>query len=184
MNHFYQNIGEDWFTYPMLYSKMVNKFKDGSHFVEVGSWKGRSAVYMGVEIYNSKKNIKLDCVDYFNAYNGHYNEFLKNIKPLSHIIKGIKGSSIQISKKYKNNSLDFVFIDAGHTYDDVIDDLTNWLPKLKKTGLIAGHDYCELKDKQWEASVGVTAAVNDFFGKDNIKITDEACWIKELKRLI
>ena len=42
---------------------MVNHFTDNSHFVEIGSWKGRSASYMAVEIFNSRKNIKFDCVD-------------------------------------------------------------------------------------------------------------------------
>ena len=52
MEHFYQSVGEEnWFDYQELYSSMVNHFCDGAHFVEVGSWKGRSAAFMGVEIY-------------------------------------------------------------------------------------------------------------------------------------
>ena len=54
MEHFYQNIGEDWMDYQELYSEMVNHFTDDSHFVEIGSWKGRSSSYMAVEIYNSR----------------------------------------------------------------------------------------------------------------------------------
>ena len=63
MEHFYQTVGEDWMDFQELYSNMVEHFTDGSHFVEVGSWKGRSASYMGVAIYNSEKQIKFDCVD-------------------------------------------------------------------------------------------------------------------------
>ena len=55
MEHFYQKIGEDWFTYPNLYKKMVSDANENSHFVEVGVWKGRSAAFMAVEIINSKK---------------------------------------------------------------------------------------------------------------------------------
>ncbi len=63
MKHFYQQVGnENWFDYPGLYESMVNHFPDRSHFVEVGSWKGRSAAYMGVEILNSNKCIQFDCV--------------------------------------------------------------------------------------------------------------------------
>ena len=44
MEHFYKNINsENWFGYEDLYSSMVSKFGDGSHFVEVGVWKGTSA---------------------------------------------------------------------------------------------------------------------------------------------
>lgn len=52
MEHFYQNIGEDWFSYPRLYKRMVESATDGHHFVELGSWKGRSASFMAVEIIN------------------------------------------------------------------------------------------------------------------------------------
>jgi hypothetical protein len=65
MEHFYnENIfGENWFDYSELYKSQVNKAIDGSHFVEVGSWKGRSSAFMAVEIINSGKKIKFDCVD-------------------------------------------------------------------------------------------------------------------------
>lgn len=36
---------------------------------------------------------------------------------------------------------DFVFIDANHTYDDVRADILAWLPKVKPGGILAGHDY-------------------------------------------
>jgi hypothetical protein len=87
MEHFYKNIGEDWFDFQDLYTEMVNKFKSGSHFVEVGSWKGRSSVYMAVELINNNKNIGFDCIDlweYFDEqtdidyskFNNLYFEFL------------------------------------------------------------------------------------------------------------
>ena len=63
MEHFYQTLGEDWFSYPELYKSIVENNQDGAHTVEVGSWKGRSASFMAVEIINSNKNIKFDCVD-------------------------------------------------------------------------------------------------------------------------
>ena len=53
MKHFYEQLGEQWFTYKTLYYSMVNKYPDNSHFVEVGVWKGMSAAYMAVEIINS-----------------------------------------------------------------------------------------------------------------------------------
>jgi len=67
MEHFYNTIGEDWFTYQELYSNMVEYFPDNSLFIEVGSWKGRSTSYMAVEIANSEKNIKFDCIDTWNG---------------------------------------------------------------------------------------------------------------------
>ena len=62
MEHFYNNI-DGWFDFQIIYSQMVNKFSDRSHFVEIGAWLGKSTSYMAVEIINSGKNIKLDVVD-------------------------------------------------------------------------------------------------------------------------
>jgi cephalosporin hydroxylase len=167
MNHFYQNLGEDWFSYPGLYKKVVSDFPSGSHFVEVGSWKGRSSAFLAVEIINSGKNIKFDCVDTWKGGVEHqdmeeiindqlYDIFLKNIENVKHIINPVRMTSLDASKLYEDESLDFVFIDASHEYEDVLDDLNAWYPKVKKGGTIAGHDYMVFEP--------VTRAVNEFFG--------------------
>jgi|APGre2960657404_1045060.scaffolds.fasta_scaffold01555_8 predicted O-methyltransferase YrrM len=152
MEHFYHNIGEDWFTYPIFYSSMVNEAIDGAHFVEVGSWKGRSAAYMAVEIHNSNKKIKFDCIDTWKGSVEHindifvkedtlYSEFLKNIEPVKHIINPIRMLSLDACNLYADNSLDFVYIDASHEYEDIKNDILNWLPKVKNNGILAGHDF-------------------------------------------
>jgi len=180
MEHYYQNIGENWFTYPTLYSNMVRRFESGSRFVEVGSWKGRSACFMGVEIHNSGKSIKLDTVDTWLGSEEHigyeilnedalYREFISNIQPIKHIINPIRMTSIEASKLYEDESLEFVFIDASHKYEDVMDDLKAWYPKVKKGGIFAGHDY-----PTWE---GVTRAVNEFFYSKGLSIhSGEDCF--------
>lgn len=45
--------------------------------------------------------------------------------------------------KYANASLDFVFIDADHTYQDTTTLISAYLPKLKPTGVMAGHDHTD-----------------------------------------
>jgi len=32
-------------------------------------------------------------------------------------------------------------IDADHTYDAVMDDVINWMPKIKKSGVVLGDDW-------------------------------------------
>lgn len=183
MEHFYKNIeSENWFGYEDLYSYVVNRFETGSHFVEVGVWKGMSSCFMAVEIINSGKNIKFDCVDTWefvesskeinkDQFNNLFEIFKKNIDPVKNIIGVIKSLSWEGSKNYEDNSLDFVFIDAGHDYESVTKDLKSWYPKIKNKGIIAGHDY--------HYDCGVYPAVNDFFkDKNNIKQIG-ACWIYE-----
>ena len=41
IEHIYKNI-EGWFDFENIYSDMVNRFDSNSHFVEIGSWLGRS----------------------------------------------------------------------------------------------------------------------------------------------
>ena len=182
MNHIYTlpEFGENWFSYPNLYKSMVEKFSSGSKFVEVGSWKGKSAAYMAVEIINSKKKITLDCIDTWKGSSEHvnyediklnnlYELFIKNTSSLSSVINPIMMDSISASKKYEDNSIDFVFIDANHSYDYVKKDIEAWFPKVKNGGVISGHDY----HKNWPE---VIKAVDEFFLGKNV-LFSEKCWI-------
>lgn len=56
-----------------------------------------------------------------------------------HNITLINGLSVEVSKRFKDKSVDMVFIDAGHTYDAAKSDIAAWLPKATK--IICGHDY-------------------------------------------
>ena len=158
MEHIYQKI-QGWFTFQVLYSEIVSNLKDDSHIVEVGSWKGASASYMAVEILNSGKKIKFDCVDTWNGseehinplsnfyepllatHDGLFNKFLENIDPIRSVISPIRSTSSEAAATYNDESLDFVFIDASHDYDNVCNDILKWYPKVKIGGILAGHDY-------------------------------------------
>ena len=42
---------------------------------------------------------------------------------------------------FADNSLDFVYIDANHSYESVKADILAWLPKMKHNAIISGDDY-------------------------------------------
>ena len=183
MEHIYQqdSFGENWFSYPNLYSKMVHEHPSGSHFVEVGSWKGKSSAYMGVIIANSNKGIKFDCVDTWLGSTEHieimknlgndllYSTFINNMKPLEGYYNAVRMSSVDASKTYKNESLDFVFIDASHECERVKEDIEAWFPKVKIGGYLAGHDY-DLYFPDVEKAVNESPLVQPF-------TVSESCWI-------
>lgn len=65
------------------------------------------------------------------------------------------------------DGLDFVYIDDGHDYKSVSNDLNCYYPKVKKGGFIGGHDYEPLKHTSVNS---VYDAVNDF--KKQKKLVD------------
>ena len=165
------NMGENWFSYPQLYKEMLDKFPSGSHFVEIGSWKGKSAAFMAVEIHNSGKSIKFDCIDIWEDSPdiAHliepgltlFETFERNISPVRSLINPIRSDSVKAAANYADGSLDFVFIDGDHSYEGFKRDLQTWLPKMKPNGsIIAGHDY------GWDNEVGrgIRTAVEEVVG--------------------
>jgi predicted O-methyltransferase YrrM len=169
MEHYYNTI-QNWFDYPEVFKLAIHKAKDNALFVELGVWKGGSTSFMGVEIFNSGKKIEYHAIDSFGGSKEHgdvsdwlYDEASQNLKPLTDIgiVKLIKGYSLEEVKNYKDNSIDFCFIDASHEYADVKLDIEAWLPKVKSGGILAGHDY----DVSWQ---GVIKAVDEIIGKNNI----------------
>lgn len=55
----------------------------------------------------------------------------------------IKEFSMEALKKFEDNSLDFVYIDANHTAPYVTQDIEGWSKKVKTGGIVSGHDYIE-----------------------------------------
>jgi hypothetical protein len=152
MEHFYQNI-QGWFNYESIYDTAVQLAPDNAWFVEVGSWRGKSSCYLGVQIVNSGKQIRLDCVDTWLGSNEEahvndpavlagtlYHEFMANIEPFD-FIRPVSMTSMEAVKQYADNSLDFVLVDGSHEYQDVVDDITEWLKRLKPGAMLAGDDY-------------------------------------------
>ena len=173
MDHYYQSV-TGAFTFPNLYKKVSTIF-DNAEFVEIGVCYGQSSVFMGVEIINQKKNIKLNLVDSWdeNFEKGMYDSFMNTILPIKQEMGDklniIRDLSVNASKRFNDNSLDAVFIDADHSYEAVKLDIQNWMPKVRKGGILAGHDY----NSAWP---GVIRAVNEIFPEAQ-KI--DYCWVKQ-----
>lgn len=73
-------------------------------------------------------------------------------------VKILREDTAQAARHVEDGALDFVFIDADHTYEGCKRDIDAWFPKVRAGGLIAGHDYNE----KWP---GVMQIVNERFPK-------------------
>lgn len=165
----YKDI-QGWFDNEKLYQIALDSISESGHFVEVGAWKGKSAFYMMELIDRSNKDIKFDVVDmwvgteetdnagYAKDRDTLYQQFINNMMKWNNKYTPLKMSSVEASKQYEDNSLDFVYIDANHSYESVLEDIISWYPKVKKGGILAGDDYNE----GWP---GVMRAVNEQFPK-------------------
>lgn len=69
--------------------------------------------------------------------------------------------SVDAAKQVVDGGLDFVYIDARHDLEGVLEDLVAWVPKVRPGGIIAGHDYRDglLPEGRFE----VKQAVDTFF---------------------
>jgi len=77
-------------------------------------------------------------------------------------VKFILETSSSAIKDIPTN-LDFVYIDANHSYANVKEDINLYYPKLKPGGVIGGDDY-------WAYYPGVARAVNEFVDAHNLKL--------------
>lgn len=197
IKHNYEQI-EGWFNMEQQYLYLLDNCPDGGVFVELGCFKGKSTSFIVTEIINQGRKINFTTIDSFEgstnstdenevkAYNGISNiqkDFKANTRHLvEHISKYntdrhlqvfgvIKELSHEAADYFEDNSVDQIFIDAGHSYEAVKKDIEAWLPKMKKGGIMAGHDYWA-----WE---GVRKAVNEAFRQ--IDRVENDCWFKQIK---
>jgi len=91
-------------------------------------------------------------------------------------IKIMRMASLEASKLIPDNSLDFVFIDAAHEYKHICQDMSLWWPKVRKGGILSGHDYEHPKHPEY----GVKKAVDERFALDQVHFEDDLVfWIKK-----
>lgn len=101
------------------------------------NWNGR--LYM-IDPWRPIGGDYIDACDENQLYD-LYADTAKNIK--GHEDRGLmlRGLGEELIDLFNDESLDFIYIDANHSYDYVKADLEMWYPKLKKGGILSGHDY-------------------------------------------
>ncbi len=183
---YYQQI-PGWFDFEDLYDRIVSESSPNGVFVEIGAWFGRSTAYFAQRIKDSGKKTKLYVVDTWKGSPDEtihqqiveccagsiYQIFLDNMRKakVDDVMIPMEMRSDEAVLAFENESLDFVFLDASHQYEQVLRDLALWYPKLKPGGVFAGHDY----QPEWP---GVFRAVNEFFGRDAITQIGDSFWFR------
>jgi len=143
---------------------------------EIGVWKGQTTEYL----LKRFKGLKIHCIDPYKIYphyaiyhslgeystqtgmNRLYGKVRSRLKKFGNRCIWSRKESIVAVKQVKENSLDFVFIDANYGYEYVKEDIRAWLPKVRIGGVIIGQNIDSNKD----SPLSVQRAVEHYFGKD------------------
>ena len=140
--------------------------------VEIGSWKGKSthALLSGCngQVYAVDTFLgSPDEMKYYKevATRDIHKVFMDNVGHFPNL-NVIKTDSMFAAKRFKDNSIDMVFIDGSHVYDEVVSDIKAWYPKAKN--LICGHD--------WTRS-DVREAVRDTLGTKVERVKGGIIWL-------
>jgi hypothetical protein len=189
MEHFYKKIPGWSGSIIMVYESVIDRLGVGSHLVEIGSFLGRSSAFLVVESINKNKDFHIDILDLYEGIhsmgiNGEdaKDVFLNNMKPVENYFNFMRKDSIEASKEYEDQSMDFVFLDGNRTYEYILEEIGAWLPKVKPGGFIGGDDF----GAKWS---GVSDAVHyywidselEFFTADLVwrdSHTPQVAWLK------
>lgn len=124
-------------------------------------------------LLSTHSNLRLTSIDPYVNYidwNGNnlntlqakYEMVVQKMRPFADRFTLLREYSDAAVAHFDDESLDFIFIDGLHTYDQVKKDCENYYSKIKSGGLFAGHDYSVIP--------AVNRAVNEFAAKVNAKI--------------
>ena len=166
-----------WYNFTEYYTTIANKLKPRAKIVEVGINWGRSVAHLARMLQMHRKEPTIYAVDPFPAephlHATHpepdYRRVNRNFKAMGlDEINVMPCKSVRASKHFRDETMDFVYIDGNHKYEAVKADIEHWLPKVKKHCLLSGHDY--------HNCAGVKQAVNELLGEKNITLHEGGVW--------
>jgi predicted O-methyltransferase YrrM len=113
--------------------------------VEVGTFRGVWAL----ELMQANPELHLTCIDPWLKYDlvarkqetldSAYDQAMERLNGLN--VTTIRKKSMDAVNDFEDGSMDFVYIDGNHAFNYVMMDLIHWVPKVKKGGIFALHDY-------------------------------------------
>jgi predicted O-methyltransferase YrrM len=133
--------------------------------VEVGTRYGDLAY----EAIKARPDLKLTVVDNWQgAFADGEQVTREKLRGFDVVIE--KNTSVEAAKFFNFESLDFIYIDAAHDYANVTADIEAWWPKVKKGGILSGHDYETKLDDGFWGPIEVKQAVDDWAKAHNLEV--------------
>lgn len=149
MNKIYKGFGRTGLAAIFSYLE----FKSGAEIgVEGGNFSHILAKY--------NRNAKLYSIDSWHN-EAYYQKALKRLSPLGNV-EIIRQASVDALMLFGYELLDYVYIDANHSYGSVSFDIEQWSMKVRSGGIVAGHDYSS-------SEPGVKIAVKEYADRNGIE---------------
>lgn len=158
-----------WFDFEEVYLGQIHAAdtKKQSIFVEIGALFGKSTYFMADQILRSGKQIEFFVVDtwegsplepmYHEAVKAHggslFGAFASNVQAVATAIKPLRMDSLLAAQWFTDQSVDFTFHDGCHQPDYLREELLRWVPKIRRGGTMAGHDW------SWPGLAGAVESV-------------------------
>ena len=139
---------------------------------------GNDFKYVGLDLFEKSDENKFEVIpstNFKNPFKKFYHQYIMrqdpySIEGVSNLLKKfknqvhlIKGNSNQVLKKMDMSKIDFVFLDGGHQYNTVVNDLNSCMDVLKFNGSILCDDY------NLGSAPGVKKAIDEFVKTNNFK---------------
>jgi len=135
---------------------------------------GNDFKYVGLDLFEKSDENKFEVIPSTN-FKKFYHQYITrqdpySIEAVSNLLKKFKnqvhliqGNSNQVLKKMDMSKIDFVFLDGGHEYNTVVNDLNSCIDVLKFNGSILCDDY------NLGSAPGVKKAIDEFVKNNNFK---------------
>lgn len=105
--------------------------------VELGALFGKSTTLLAeVGRERGYAVVTIDCMAFSSKQAGHLRDNMEKYNNV-HIIE----ATSHATAGWWNKPIDLLFIDANHQEDGIKEDCEDWLPHIKKGGMVAFHDY-------------------------------------------
>ena len=145
--------------------------------IEIGAYAGDSTFvfsrYFGsVIVIDPFDKIYLDQDKPLKEYAsmGEVEAYFRNKISDRNNVELMKMTSDEAIYNFEQESIDFVYIDGLHTYEQITKDIENYFPFVKEMGFIGGHDYTD----EWKAT---KEAVIEKFPESQIAVYQDTSWI-------
>lgn len=167
------------------------KNKPNLNFLEIGSFQGRSTVWLLENILTDSTS-KITCIDTFEGSEEHITNFSEHIKNLYDVFIHnisefkdkviIKKNKSQIILKQLTETYDFIYIDGDHKASSVLEDTVLSFSLLKSGGIMIFDDYLWFAMKKYidNPKSAIDAFLEIYSDKINILFKDYQVIIEKI----